>query len=87
MDRLIHRHLDTDSEAEGDDEVSEDPTRPWKVEFDRYMDMHNLVPDRMSIVHWWGVCSIYYLSYEAGILFLKYIAQCISLSNLGSPCT
>jgi hypothetical protein len=67
VDKLVRRHLETDSEAEDDDEVSEDPNKPWKAEFDRYMDTHDIVPDGMSIVHWWGVCSSCDLNYETGI--------------------
>ena len=67
VDQLVRRHLESDSEAEDDDEVSEDPTKPWKAEFDRYMDTHDIVPDDMSIVHWWGVCLSHYLNYEAEI--------------------
>ena len=85
VDQLVRCHLDTDSEAE--DEVNEDPNMPWKAEFDRYMDTHDIVPNDMSIVHWWGVSLNYYLNYEAVIWFLKYVAKCISLSNLGYSCT
>ena len=62
--------LETDSEAEGDDKVSKDPTRPWKAKFDQYLDTHDIIPDRMSIVHWWGVHSIHDLNYKARIWFL-----------------
>ena len=24
--------------------MNEDPTKPWKAEFDRYIDIHDLVP-------------------------------------------
>lgn len=51
MDQLVHRHLETDSEAEDEDDVSDDPNRPWKAEFDQYLDTHDLVPKDMSIVH------------------------------------
>ena len=34
--------LETDSEAEGDDKVSKDPTRPWKAKFDQYLDTHEI---------------------------------------------
>lgn len=55
IDRLVHRHLESDSEAE-DDELSQDPSSPWKAEFERYLNTHDIVPEEMSIVHWWGVC-------------------------------
>lgn len=30
---IVHHHLKSDSEAE-DDEVSQDPSRPWKAKFE-----------------------------------------------------
>lgn len=60
IDRLVQRHLETDSEAESDDEAASqtDPSTRWKVEFQRYLDTHDLVPNGMNIVHWWGVCLV-----------------------------
>lgn len=54
--RLVQRNLDTDSEGEDDENGGSDPSKPWMAEFQRYMNTHDLVPEGMSIVEWWGVC-------------------------------
>ena len=32
-----------------------DPTKPWLAEFKRYLMTHDVVPEGMLIVEWWGV--------------------------------
>ena len=58
--RLVRRNLDTDSEAEDNDNgINIDPLKPWMAEFRLYIDTHDIVPEGMSIVHWWGVSACF----------------------------
>ena len=54
--RLVARELDTDSEAEEENNV--DPSKPWLAEFERYMGTHESILEDMSTVQWWGVRRI-----------------------------
>lgn len=59
--RLVQRNLDTDSEAEdNDDGINVDPLKPWMAEFKHYLDTHEIVPEEMSIVRWWGVSACFF---------------------------
>lgn len=56
INRLVRRNVETDSEAEDDlDGSGSDPLRPWMVEYERYINTHDVIPSRTSIVAWWGV--------------------------------
>jgi hypothetical protein len=56
---------DTDSESEM--EVgSADPTKPWLHEWNTYIQTHEMIPEGMGIVRWWGVSSLFHL---AGYMF------------------
>lgn len=35
-----------------------DPNKPWKSEFDRYLETIEQVPEGMDIIKWWGVCDL-----------------------------
>ena len=44
---------DSDYDMSDDDG---DPTKPWLAEFERYLMTHDIVPEGMLVVEWWGVC-------------------------------
>ena len=44
---------DTDSESEA--ETAVDPNNPWRTEWNLYLQIHEIVPEGMSMVTWWGV--------------------------------
>jgi len=47
---------DTDSEADDDDAATPQGTAdPWLQEWTLYKTTHEVVPDGMGIVEWWGV--------------------------------
>lgn len=56
--------VDDSSDEDSDTEI--DPSRPWLAEFNSYFRTHEIVPEGMSIVTWWGVgvaiFSIRYIS-------------------------
>ena len=52
--------LDTSSDYNMSDDDS-DPTKPWLAEFECYLMTHDVVPEVMSIVEWWGVCLMSFL--------------------------
>jgi hypothetical protein len=33
-----------------------DPTKPWRDEFQGYLDARESVPEGMTTIEWWGVC-------------------------------
>jgi hypothetical protein len=45
--------LETDSEAE--DANSNAASEPWSVEFERYLNTIEAVPEDVNVVEWWGV--------------------------------
>ena len=51
-----HRNVDdTDSESDEDCQQVVDATNSWMDEWKSYLNTHEVVPDNMGIVHWWGV--------------------------------
>ena len=47
---------DTDSDFSDEDSGNLDPLKPWLVEFQRYLNTHDVFSDSsMTIVKWWGV--------------------------------
>jgi hypothetical protein len=50
---------DTDESDNSDDgTVSSDPSKPWLGEWSSYIQTHEIVPEGMTMVKWWGVSSI-----------------------------
>lgn len=47
---------DTDSESDNGGNEAVDPSRPWLDEWNTYFNTHEVVPEGMGIVRWWGVC-------------------------------
>jgi hypothetical protein len=45
---------DTDSETEEAVTVA-DPTKPWLIEWNMYIQTHEAIPEGMGMVRWWGV--------------------------------
>ena len=43
------------SGSDDDSDTGIDPARPWLTEFNVYFCTHEVVPEDMSIVTWWGV--------------------------------
>ena len=53
-------------EDEGDSE------KPWMAEFNRYLNTHDVLPEGMTVVKWWGVCNFcYYCLQVVLILFFS----------------
>ena len=51
---------DTDSDFSDGDSDDMDLSKPWLVEFWRYLNTHNVFSDSsMTVVKWWGV-SIFF---------------------------
>ncbi len=59
LNGLHHQNVDdTDTEDDDDDDVFDnlvDPSRPWLEEWNLYLNTHDIVPEGMGIVCWWGV--------------------------------
>ena len=53
---------DTDSESDDGSNKAVDPSRPWLDEWNMYFNTHEVVPEGMGIVRWWGVCQPYLCS-------------------------
>ena len=43
-----------------DDEGGGDSEKPWLAEFNRYLNTHDVLPEGMTVVKWWGVCNIFF---------------------------
>ena len=54
--RRRDRNNNSDSEDLVDDHASSDPSKPWLKEWNLYLQTHEVVPEGMGIVEWWGVC-------------------------------
>jgi hypothetical protein len=47
---------DTDSDEPDDEESTlSDPSKPWLIEWNLYLQTHEVIPEGMGIVKWWGV--------------------------------
>ena len=46
---------DSDSNMSDDDLDDTNATKPWLSEFHRYLNTHDVIPENMTIVKWWGV--------------------------------
>lgn len=56
ISKLLRELSDSDEESEqGSHTQSSQTQTPWKIEFDRYLDTHEQLPDNMSVIQWWGV--------------------------------
>ena len=49
---------DSDWDMSDDDEGGGDSEKPWLTKFNRYLNMHDVLPEGMTVVKWWGVCNI-----------------------------
>jgi hypothetical protein len=47
-----------DSDWDMSDEGDGDSEKPWLAEFNRYLNTHDVLPEGMTIVKWWGVCNV-----------------------------
>jgi hypothetical protein len=51
----------TDSESDDDNcQQVVDMNHSWMEEWKLYLNTHEVVPDNMGIVHWWGVSVDFY---------------------------
>jgi hAT family protein len=50
-----------DSEWDMSDESEGDLEKPWLAEFNRYLNTHDILPEGMTVVKWWGVCNVRFL--------------------------
>lgn len=53
--------LTEDSDWDMSDEGEGDTDKPWLAEFNRYLNTHDVLPEGMTIVEWWGVCNVFFL--------------------------
>jgi hypothetical protein len=49
-----------DSDYDMSDDDSGDLTKPWLAEYQRYTTTHDVVPEGMSLIEWWGVSLNYF---------------------------
>ena len=47
-----------DSDWDMSDEDEGDSEKPWLAEFNRYLNTHDILPEGMTVVKWWGVCNV-----------------------------
>ena len=47
-----------DSDWDMSDEGEGNSEKPWQVEFNHYLNMHDVLPEGMTVVKWWGVCNV-----------------------------
>jgi len=74
-----------DTESEGDDHDGDyDKEKPWLAEWNHYEKTHEAIPESMGIVRWWGVRM---LSSILLWILIPSLAQCISIPNMGVPCS
>jgi len=52
--RSRHNIDDTDSESEMEVDTV-DPTKPYLHEWNTYLLTHEIIPEGMGLVRWWGV--------------------------------
>ena len=64
-----HNIDDTDSESETE-MTAADPTKPWLNEWNTYIQTHEIIPEGMGIVRWWGVC-IFFQVFWYNLIILK----------------
>ena len=57
--KTLLRELSDDEDAHSTitPSSSEDPDKPWKRDYNAYIDTVHDVPEGMSAVQWWGVCT------------------------------
>jgi hypothetical protein len=70
---------DTDSDSEME-VAAGDPMKPWLHEWNTYIQTHEIIPEGMGIVRWWGVCTFFNLQ-QHDLITLK--DECSSLSDMG----
>ena len=49
---------DTESDESDDEGSTADPSKPWLGEWNLYVQTHEVIPEGMNMVNWWGVSSI-----------------------------
>jgi len=62
LSHLLHKLSSDEDEVaeEGDHDV--DPQSPWLKEFNLYLHSATSIADGLSIVQWWGVSTVFYIS-------------------------
>jgi len=51
----------------------DDPEKPWKRDYNAYIDTVHDVPEGMSVVQWWGVCQSHCYRYRFPVLTLHLV--------------
>ena len=74
-----------DSEWDMSDESEGDLEKPWLAEFNRYLNTHDILPEGMTVVKWWGVCNVRFLVSSCAHFFLFFFfpVELWSLPSLG----
>ena len=72
---------DSDSDWDMSTEGEGDSEKPWLAEFNHYLNTHDVLPEGMTVVKWWGVCNFLILFHLCS--FFLYIVELCSLPSLG----
>ena len=72
---------DTDSESDEDG----DPSRPWLDEWITYLSSHEVIPEGVGIVRWWGV-RVFFLLRQIGLASTPSVDPRSTLPDLAIPC-
>ena len=70
-----------DSDWDMSDEAEGDSEKPWLAEYNRYLNTHDVLPEGMTVVKWWGVCNVHY--YWLAACAHSFLVELQSLPSLG----
>ena len=87
MNRLNIDDTDSDSDENTDGVI--DPNRLWLDEWNTYFNTHEVVPEGMGIIRWWGVSCSFLFGHTTEYYGSKDTWSTISdvaLSCTGLPC-
>ena len=59
---------------------------PWKQEFNRYLKREDKIPEKMTLVQWWGVCAFLNHLTKSHRLNSLLKDECMLSPNMGIPC-
>ena len=56
-DNLLLQLSDDEDDEDSPVQSQGDPNKPWLKEFNRYLSGMEMIPEKMSLVSWWGVSA------------------------------
>jgi hypothetical protein len=78
----------TDEEELSTPTPTADVSKPWRAEFNWYLDGNDEVPNGMSLPRWWGVTLFYISRFRFQLIFVfSRFTLHVSLSGLRWPVT